>query len=66
MHISDLDRLPKFYLVHSKVVSKYVKDSHSFWLNLKGDKVKDSDMRKFRIEIDDPNNYENNWFLLDH
>ena len=66
VHISDLERLPKFYLVHSKVVSKYVKDSHSFWLNLKGDKVKDSDMRKFRIEIDDPNNYENNWPILDH
>ena len=66
VHISDLERLPKFYLVHSKVVSKYVKDSHSFWLNLKGDKVKDSDMRKFRIEINDPNNYENNWPILDH
>ena len=36
----------------SLIFSKYVKDSHSFWLNLKGNKVKDSDMRKFRIEIE--------------
>jgi hypothetical protein len=65
VHISDLQNLPKFYLVHSKIVSKYVKDSHQFWLDLRGDKVKDSDMRKFRIEINGPNNYENNWGLLE-
>lgn len=65
VHISDLNKMPKFYLVHSKEVADYVKSQHEFYLSTRTKKIKDSSMRKFRIEIEDPNNYENNWSLLD-
>ncbi len=63
----------RFYIVPSHVVAKYAKDQHSLWLNEKkkeGKKVKDTDMRTFRIglrgekyKIKTPTSeeYENNW-----
>ena len=66
VHISDLQTMPKFFLIHSKEVAEYVKSQHEFYLSTRTKKIKDSSMRKFRIEIADPNNYENNWSILDN
>ena len=62
VHITDADKLPKFFLVPSKEVANQLKEGHSKWLK-KGN-VKDNPMRNFRIEIDDPNGYENNWYIF--
>lgn len=63
----------RFFIVPAKIVAKYVKEEHKLWLRMKkkeGKKVKDSDMRQFRLgiigekyEITTPigKNYENNW-----
>jgi len=65
VHLTDINLLPKFYLVPSKDVAKQASEIHNFWLNIEREKpVKDSSMRKFGIEITDPNGYENNWDLL--
>ena len=67
VHISDLKTMPRFYLVHSNTVADYVKKQHEFYLsNKKTPPKSDSGMRKFRIEINDPNDYENNWNLLEN
>jgi peroxiredoxin family protein len=52
---------PKFFVVPSKVVSKYVKWQHAYWLSTRGKAVQDTSMRKFRIPIEDPKGYEDNW-----
>ena len=66
VHISDLQTMPKFYLVHSDEVAEYVKSQHDYYLSTRKTPPKsDSGMRKFRIELNDPNNYENNWGLLE-
>ena len=66
VHISDLQTMPKFYLVHSDEVAEYVKSQHEYYLSTRKTPPKsDSGMRKFRIELNDPNNYENNWGLLE-
>jgi hypothetical protein len=63
----------KFYIVPSRVVAKYVKEQHAFWLEMKrkeGKEVKDTDMRILRIGTKDEKypvptpfaeQYENNW-----
>ncbi len=65
VHISDLNVMPKFFLVHSKDVANYVKSQHKFYLSTRKNKVSDSSMRKFRVEINDPNKYQNNWGIFD-
>lgn len=64
VNISSTDILPKFFLVPSKDVAKYVKWQHKFWLSKRTNVVRDTTMRRFRIEIDDPNGYENNWDIF--
>lgn len=57
------DELPLFFLVESRLVAEYVKWQHQFWLA--GDSARnDSSMRVFRIPVEDPENYQNNWRLL--
>jgi hypothetical protein len=63
----------QFYVIPSKIVARYVKKQHEFWLMEKhkeGKKVKDSDMRTFRLGfkgnkygVPTPyvEAYENNW-----
>lgn len=63
----------KFFLIPSRVVAKYVKEQHALWLREKRKerkKVKDSDMRVFRIGLKGEKysiitpaagDYENNW-----
>lgn len=59
----------KFYVIPSKVVAKYVKDSHTYWLKEKNTR-NDSAMRVLRIGIKGEKypiatplaeRYENNW-----
>lgn len=52
--------LPKFFIVPSKDVAKYVKWQHEKWKNSRTKDVNSTKMRKFRIMIDDKK-YENNW-----
>lgn len=59
--LEDIDTLPKFFIVPSKEVGKYVKEEHKLWIETREQKVKDTDMRLFRIDIDDPKKYQNNW-----
>ena len=67
VQLHDLNTLPKFFLVQSKIVAKYVKDQHQLWLDKPRSKPisVEGSMRKFRIDVDDPNGYENNWSLLE-
>jgi hypothetical protein len=63
----------QFYIVPSRVVAKYVKEQHRHWLrekNREGKKVKDTEMRSFRIGFEEnkyrvatplAERYENNW-----
>ncbi len=73
VNIGKNTNLFRFYIVPSKLVAKYVKEEHAHWLKEKkreGKKVKDSDMRIFRIGLRDEKykvqtptaeKYENNW-----
>ena len=61
VHMVDSNTLPKFFLIPSKEVADCVKWQHQYWLDTRKHNVKETSMRNFRIEIDDPNGYENNW-----
>jgi hypothetical protein len=69
VNIEEDTNLFKFYIVPNKVVAKYVKDQHRFWLNADG-RHKNSLMRQFRIGLKGEKypiltptaqKYENNW-----
>lgn len=62
--IESMDKLPLFFLVPGKDVAEYVKWQHQYWLTARNFKVKDNPMRRFRIEIDDPKNYQSNWEIF--
>ncbi|GAF96255.1 unnamed protein product [marine sediment metagenome] len=64
VHMTEVDKLPKFFLIPSKDVAAYVKWQHEYWLKTRKNKVKETTMRNFRIEVDDPNSYENNWDIF--
>jgi hypothetical protein len=71
--ISESKSTFQFYIVPSKVVAKYVKEEHAYWLsetNKAGRKGKDSEIRTFRSGIEGytygvptplGEKYENNW-----
>ena len=59
VNISKDTNLFKFYVVPSNVVAKYVREQHAHWLKLNRDEgkvVNDSDMRVFRIGLQNQNN----------
>jgi hypothetical protein len=62
VHLTDLDTMPGFFIVPSIDVANYTYNSHRFWLS--GGNRKDTTMRKFDIDPNDPNNYRNNWELF--
>jgi len=64
VYIKEIDKLPFFFLVPSIKVAKYVKWQHEYWLSTRTKKVKETTMRRFRIEIDDPDNYQNKWDIF--
>ncbi|MFH0970169.1 MAG: hypothetical protein V1776_01780 [Candidatus Diapherotrites archaeon] len=60
--------MPRFFIVPSKDVAKFVKEDDEYWHNLPRTKiVKKTDMRVFRLQADeksrglDRKRYENNW-----
>jgi hypothetical protein len=59
------ENLPKFFIVPSTYVARYVRWEHRKWLaNGKG-RVNDTPMRTFRVPINDPQSFENNWAVFD-
>ena len=68
VQLIDNDSMPRFFLVPSKEVARTVKNDHANWVNKPREKpVKgETTMRKFKIELSDPNGYENNWSLLEN
>ncbi len=58
------DRIPRFFILPSARVARYVKWQHEKWLRTRKHKVKSTPMRKFRIPVEDPSHYENNWVVL--
>jgi hypothetical protein len=73
VNISKDTNIFKFYILPSKVVANYVKGQHLLWLSEKkkeGKKVKDGDMRIFRLGVNGEKyaiptpiaeQYEDNW-----
>lgn len=55
------DERPLFFIVPSVVVAKYVKWQHEHWLKTRERPVKNTSMRRFRIPVDDPDGYSDNW-----
>jgi len=64
VNLNNNQKPPDFFMVPSKTVAKYVKESHANWLKApgrKGQKHKDIPLRKFS---DSKENYKNRWDLL--
>ena len=61
VYMSLSNELPKFFIVPSKTVAKYVRKQHRHWLQSRTSKVHETSMRVFRIPIDDPEGYLMNW-----
>lgn len=64
VNLNDNQKHPDFFIVPSKVVARYITESHTNWLKTpgkKGQKHKDSQMRKFE---DSEEKYLNCWNLL--
>jgi hypothetical protein len=64
VNLKGQEEWPDFYIVPSKVVANYVRNSHQQWLETpgkKGQAHKDNPMRKFR---DSERQYLNRWDLL--
>ncbi len=59
--LQGIDKLPMFFIVPSSDVAKYVREEHKHYLSTRKRPVKETAIRKFRIPIDDPQGYENNW-----
>ena len=57
-------QLPRFFIVPSTRVARYVKWQHRKWLRTRRRKVKPTTMRLFRIPLNDPYGYGNNWKVL--
>lgn len=56
---------PKYYIVKSNIVAKYIRENHKNWLatpGKKGQSKKDTNMRKFDL-YDDV--YKDAWYILD-
>ena len=65
VYLFDINELPKFFLVTSNFVAKYVKNQHEKWLATRPDpKKSDTNMRKFRIKVSENEDFENNWDIF--
>jgi hypothetical protein len=63
--IGNPDAHPKFFVIPSSEVSRYVKWQHEYWLQTRTNPVKDTSMRNFRIEAEDPKGYQDNWIIFE-
>ncbi len=61
VQLGALNELPKFFIVPSREVAGGIKKQHWQWLASKGRTKDVTTMRCFRIPIDDPNHYQDNW-----
>lgn len=52
---------PRFFIVPSKQVAHYVSNEHRCWLEARGKSKSPTSMRVFRIPVDDPDGFEDNW-----
>ena len=65
VHLPDPPERPRFFVVRSREVAKYVRWEHGHWLKVtRGKDVTDGDMRLFRIPARKYKKYEDNWRLL--
>jgi len=64
VNITDPSKTPLFFIVPSDVVAEYVKWQHEYWLESRKSPVNSTEMRRFRISENDPNQYLNNWSKL--
>lgn len=56
--------MPSFFIVPSSYVARYVRWQHRYWLRTRNFKVKDTPMRNFRIQENDPDGFKDNWRSL--
>lgn len=62
--LREVTELPQFFIVPSKDVAEYVRWQHQYWLSTNESRM-DSNMRQFRIPVEDPKRYEGNWALFE-
>ncbi len=62
--LREVTELPQFFIVPSKDVAEYVRWQHQYWLSTNKSRI-DSNMRQFRIPVEDPKRYEGNWALFE-
>jgi hypothetical protein len=56
---------PRFFIVASAYVARYVRDEHRRWRATRRHEVASTPLRKFRIPVDDPQGFEDNWGVFD-
>ena len=57
------DQKPMFFIVPSACVAKSIAREHRYWIRTRG--TRDNPIRQFRIPVEDPNHYENNWGVFE-
>ncbi|MBU0614429.1 hypothetical protein KJ766_04100 [Patescibacteria group bacterium] len=65
--LEEVERLPKFFVVPSKDVAKYVTWEHLHWCKQPRKRLvkKDTQMRIFRIDAQKTSEYENAWHVFE-
>jgi hypothetical protein len=59
--LQGVGQLPRFFIVPSAYVAKYVREQHAVWLVSRKPAVPETTMRRFRIPVDDPEHFEGAW-----
>lgn len=62
--LQDTSRLPRFFIVESAYVARYVRKQHQQWLRSRRGRVAETTMRTFRIPISDPDGFEGRWSVF--
>lgn len=63
--LGNVTERPEFFLVSSEKVADYVQWQHQHWLNTRERTVKETNMRNFRIEVEDPKKYREDWSIFE-
>lgn len=64
-NLKELDQLPDYYIVPSKIVSEYIKKEHEEWLKTpgkNGQAQRENNMRMFRDEKEE---FRNKWEIFE-
>jgi hypothetical protein len=59
-----MEELPKFFVVPSVYVARYVRAQHRYWISTRTGAVAETSMRRFRIPESDPLGFGGNFGLL--